>query len=135
MSGGFVQATFAVVDADQPIYTRMSGNGGIPVLSLTAVGHGTAFEVHINSRCLTPVEQAAWLRKLATAAEDLAGRVEQHHGLTSDNSRYTCARCGAQFEFGVPGSAIDGRFLASFTAYDAEVQFHESGQCVQVLAP
>jgi len=83
MSGGFVQATFAVVEADQTIYTRMSGNSGIPIISLTAVGHGTAFEVHINSKCLTPVEQAAWLRKLAGAAEDLAEQVEQHHGLTS----------------------------------------------------
>jgi len=77
MSGGFVQATFAVVDADQPIYTRMSGNSGIPIISLTRPHGATTFEVHINSRCLTPVEQAAWLRKLAAAAEDLAEQVEQ----------------------------------------------------------
>jgi len=86
MSGGFVQATFAVVDADQPIYTRMSGNGGIPVLSLSPAHSGTTFEIHINSRCLTPTEQAAWLRKLAAAADELAARVEQHHGLLEPTS-------------------------------------------------
>jgi len=36
-----------------------------------------------NSKCLTPDEQAAWLRSLAVAAEELAEQVEQHHGLTS----------------------------------------------------
>jgi len=73
----------SVTKPDDEIRPRMGGNGGIPIIGFGPGDSSCTAQIVVNHHCLTPVEQAAWLRKLAAAAEELAKHVEKYHGKDS----------------------------------------------------
>lgn len=63
----------AITSPDHPIDAHM--NGRIPIIAFQHVAATARFEIHLNS-LLSAAEQAAWLRKLAVQAEELAEQVD-----------------------------------------------------------
>ena len=71
-----ISARLGVTSSDDPIYAFMNGTfRNIPTIELGDQG-SASFEIALNSKMLSPAEQASWLRKLAAAAEELAEQVE-----------------------------------------------------------
>lgn len=68
-----VSTHLAITSPDHPIDAHMIGS--IPIIAFHHVGAVTRFEIHLNS-LLSAAEQAAWLRRLAVAAEGLAAEVD-----------------------------------------------------------
>jgi len=84
----------SVTKPDDKIRPRMGGNGKIPIIGFGPGDSTCTAQITVNHHCLTPVEQAAWLRKLAAAAEDLAEQVEILHGLL-EVWTWKCTTCDA----------------------------------------
>lgn len=117
--------TAMVTEPDDIIAWGMSGGDEtIPVIRL-----GTTYRADVTIQLhssLTPAEQAAWLRRLAQAAADLAEQIEPSY---FGGSNYDCAKCGAMFGISGGPNMTDEDYEAS-EWYDAEVALHESGACV-----
>ena len=118
----------SVTNPDDEIQSELSGSAGnIPVIAFGPDNSLCRAEITLNQHLLTPEEQAAWLRRLAAVAEDLAGQVELLHSIPS-GSNYTCSRCDAQF--GIAGvSTGSPEDIEADEFYNSEVDYHESGAC------
>lgn len=67
--------TISVTQADDEIRAYLGGtNGNIPIVAF-GPELATDASIAINTHLLTPAEQAAWLRRLADAARNLADQV------------------------------------------------------------
>lgn len=104
------------VTADDRLIGVMVGEAPFPVLK---IGDASIFP---------PDDAAAWLRRLAAAAEELAEQVELDAAPEPSVSEYHCRFCDARFGIAGEFTGSDDDYAAE-EYYRAEVERHESGEC------